>query len=228
MAAPVPTSILILSSTYYFPLSKGKWIEGRELCMLIGICFWEVEVRLETQAKITKRRWGLPLWYDSSGLGGSGTFLYLSFALKVGLCFFRAEFVPKTFSHPFVVPARLFAKVVISWSATQTSVESVSILTDVVVHRVLRVHSTVPTLHQRSLPVYFSLNSLFSLWYIIKMHLTWWDFITGILSNTKWGHKFLNSVALIGQSLKSCDRILQQSLNFSFLRKRSCESGKIR
>ena len=91
MAAPVPTSILILSSTYYFPLSKGKWIEGRELCMLIGICFWEVEVRLETQAKITKRRWGLPLWYDSSGLGGSGTFLYLSFALKVGLCFFRAE-----------------------------------------------------------------------------------------------------------------------------------------
>ena len=36
--------------------------------MLIFIGFWEVEVRLETQAKITKRRGRLPSCYNSSGL----------------------------------------------------------------------------------------------------------------------------------------------------------------
>ena len=77
------------------------------------------------------------------------------------------KFVPKSISCFFLFAARSVSKVVTSKSVSQTVVESISVLTDVSITRIIGVHSTVATFYQWSFLANFSLNGAFRLRFII-------------------------------------------------------------
>ena len=193
---------------------------------------------------MAKRRGCLPAWYDNSDVGGSGTRLAVSGVLTVVFCFLRVEGTWTQSSCQKRSRTALSFRREHSrkrWSVNPHPKQPLN-------PSEIWLISTVLTCHQRSFSIDFGLNGLFSLRCIIKMHLTGRDvrlnglfslrciikmhrtgrdFTTGMLSNTKGGYQFFNSVALVGQSLKGGDRMLPQSLKFPFLEKRNDESGQI-
>ena len=137
------------------------------------------------------------------------------------------KFVPKSISCFFLFAARSVSTVVTSRSVPQTTIDSISVLTDVSITRIIGVHSTVATFYQWSFLANFSLNGNFRLRCIIKIYLIYCYSSTVIFYITKGDDKYFNVVALISQSFKRYDLILPQSLKFSFLWKSNGESRQV-